>query len=119
MPDPQTPSTIQLSLAQLCSVLAAASSPTLLLLGCLWTLTIERIKKTESRLDDGSKTINGLKVSAAELKNDIDHVVLSLRDHYQSSDEYRHETDEKIAEAKSEIRSIKTRCAEREKAGKP
>jgi peptidoglycan hydrolase CwlO-like protein len=119
MPDPQIPSTIQLSLSQLWAIVATASSPIALLLACLWTLTIERIKKTETRLDDGSKTINGLKVSVAEHTNDIDHIVLSMRDHYQSSDEYRHETDEKIAEAKSEIKSIKTRCQEREKAGKP
>jgi uncharacterized coiled-coil protein SlyX len=118
MPDPQTPSTIQITLAQLFSILGAVVSPVLLLLGYLWTLTVERIKKTETRLDEGSKTINGLKVSVAEHTNDIDHVVLSMRDHYQSSDEYRHETDEKISGIKSDVKSIQTRCIEREKAGK-
>jgi hypothetical protein len=46
-------------------------------------------------------------------------MVISVRDHYESSDMYRHETDKEISTVKSEIQSIKTRCKEREKVGKP
>jgi hypothetical protein len=119
MPDPPTPTTVQITLAHLFSLIAGLFSLIAVLVGYLWTLTIERIKKAETRLDDGSKTINGFKVSLAETDNDVDHIVLSMRDHYKSSDEYRHETSDKIAKNESDIQSIKTRCIEREKAGKP
>jgi hypothetical protein len=79
----------------------------------------ERVKRTESRLDDGAETINKIKLYNNTLKSDVDHIVLSMRDHYQSSDTYRAETDDNLHEIEKKIGTIETRCIEREKAGKP
>jgi hypothetical protein len=119
MPDPQTPTTFQITLAQLISILGAILSPLGLLIGYLWTLLTERVKRTETRLDEGASTMHAMKLDTNTIKGDVDHIVVSIRDHYKSSDEYRTNTDDDIHMLDKKVDAIQTRCAEREKAGKP
>ena len=118
MADPQ-PTMLQITMAHLLSILGAIFSLLGLLVGYLWQLLTTRVVKAETRLDEGSKTINALKLSVQKNSTDVDHIVLSMRDHYKSSDEYRSQTDDELHELDKQIEHINTRCTEREKAGKP
>lgn len=116
MADPQ-PQTLQLTMGHLLSILGGTFSLLGLLTAYLWNLLTERVKKAENRLDEGASTMNDIKLKAATLRTDVDHIVMSLRNHYESSDKYRAETTEEIQELEIAVEHINTRCQEREKNG--
>jgi hypothetical protein len=116
MAEPQ-PQTLTLTMTHLLSILGGTFSLLGLLVAYLWNLLTERVKKAEGRLDDGASTMHDIKLKAMQLRTDVDHIVISLRNHYESSDEYRKVTTEEIQGIQIDIEHINTRCEERDKKG--
>lgn len=63
-----TPESIHITSAQLWALIGAAVSIIATLIAVLWNLLLERVKKCETRLDEGATTIADIKLDLREVQ---------------------------------------------------
>lgn len=104
---------IQITVGQLWTLIGVTIGIVASLIGLLWNLMLERLKRCESRLDTGLGTFSEIKERHIGLQTDHKNFVDNLKEHERSSDKYRESTDKKIADIDKTLGQQITRCNEK------
>jgi hypothetical protein len=104
---------IQITVGQLWTLIGVTVGIIASLIGLLWNLILERLKRCEIRLDTGTDVFSSIKEKYVGLQTDHKNFVDGLKEHERSSDKYREGTDKKIADIDKTLGQQITRCSEK------
>lgn len=105
--------TIQITVGQLWTLIGVTVGIIASMIGLLWNLMLERLKRCESRLDSDTHVLSEIKEKHVGLQADHKNFVDNLKEHERSSDKYRESTDKKIADIDKTLGQQIARCLEK------